>query len=202
MSETADYVIVGAGTAGCVLANRLSADPNIRVLLLEAGGSDRHPYVQAPVGFLKTFQDPRFNWCFSTAPGAGVDGRAIFFPRGRVLGGSSSINGHLYVRGQHRDFDTWAQLGNRGWAYEDVLPYFRRAEDRSTGGDAYHGAGGPQHVSDIHERHPICEAFIDGAESLGLPRNSDYNGMRQEGLATITHRDCGAGGHSGGRCDR
>jgi choline dehydrogenase len=183
MTETAAYVIVGAGTAGCVLANRLSADPNMRVLLLEAGGSDRHPYIQAPVGFLKTFQEPRFNWCFSTAPGAGVDGREIFFPRGRVLGGSSSINGHLYVRGQHRDFDTWAQLGNRGWGYEDVLPYFRRAEDRSTGGDAYHGVGGPQHVSDIHERHPICEAFIDGAETLGLPHNSDYNGARQEGVA-------------------
>lgn len=188
MSETADdaiadYVIVGAGTAGCVLANRLSADPSVRVLLLEAGGSDRHPYIRAPVGFLKTFQDPRFNWCFSTAPGAGVDGRAIFFPRGRVLGGSSSINGHLYVRGQARDFDTWAQLGNRGWAYEDVLPYFRRAEDRWGGGDDYHGTGGPQHVSDIHERHPICEAFIDGAEALGVPRNPDYNGARQEGVA-------------------
>jgi len=191
MNQTADYVIVGAGTAGCVLANRLSADPTVRVLVLEAGGSDRHPYVRAPVGFLKTFEDPRFNWCFSTAPGDGVDGRSIFFPRGRVLGGSSSINGHLYVRGQARDFDTWAQLGNRGWAYEDVLPYFRRAEDRSTGGDAYHGAGGPQHVSDIHERHPICEAFIAGAESLGIPRNPDYNGARQEGVAyyqrTIRH---------------
>lgn len=183
MKLDADYVIVGAGTAGCVLANRLSADPSIRVLLLEAGGSDRHPYVQAPVGFLKTFQDPRFNWCFSTAPGDGVDGRSIFFPRGRLLGGSSSINGHLYVRGQARDFDTWAQLGNRGWSHEDVLPYFRRAEDRSGGADAYHGAGGPQHVSDIHERHPICEAFLDGAESLGVPRNPDYNGARQEGVA-------------------
>ncbi len=179
----ADYVIVGAGTAGCVLANRLSADPRVRVVLLEAGGSDRHPYVQAPVGFLKTIADPRFNWCFSTAPGTGVDGRVIPSPRGRVLGGSSAINGHLYVRGQARDFDTWAQLGNRGWGYEDVLPYFRRAEDRSSGGDAYHGIGGPQHVSDIHERHPICEAFIAGAESLGVPRNADYNGARQEGVA-------------------
>jgi len=181
--QVADYVIVGAGTAGCVLANRLSADPSVRVLLLEAGGSDRHPYVRAPVGFLKTIQDPRFNWCFSTAPGDGVGGRSIFFPRGKVLGGSSSINGHLYVRGQARDFDTWAQLGNRGWGYDDVLPYFRRAEDRSSGADDYHGAGGPQHVSDIHERHPICEAFIAGAESLGVPRNPDYNGARQEGVA-------------------
>lgn len=183
MIDRFDYVIVGAGTAGCVLANRLTSDPRVRVMLLEAGGSDRHPFVQAPVGFLKTFQDQQFNWCFSTAPGEGVDGRSIFFPRGKLLGGSSSINGHLYVRGQARDFDTWAQLGNRGWGYQDVLPYFKKAEDRAGGGDEYHGAGGPQHVSDIHERHPICEAFIDGAESLGVPRNADYNGARQEGVA-------------------
>lgn len=183
MTDQFDYVIVGAGTAGCVLANRLSSDPRVRVMLLEAGGSDRHPFVQAPVGFLKTFQDQHFNWCFSTAPGKGVNGRSIFFPRGKVLGGSSSINGHLYVRGQARDYDIWAQRGNRGWGYDDVLPYFKKAEDRSCGADEYHGAGGPQHVSDIHERHPICEAFIDGAESLGVPRNPDYNGARQEGVA-------------------
>ncbi len=183
MTDQFDYVIVGAGTAGCVLANRLSSDPRVRVLLLEAGGGDRHPFVKAPAGFLKTFQDQQFNWCFSTAPGKGVDGRSIFFPRGKLLGGSSSINGHLYVRGQARDFDTWAQSGNRGWGYHDVLPYFKRAEDRSSGGDAYHGVGGPQHVSDIHERHPICNAFIDGADSLGVPRNPDYNGAHQEGVA-------------------
>lgn len=181
-SEAWDYIVVGAGSAGCVLANRLSADPDVRVLVLEAGGSDAHPYVRAPVGFLKTFQDPRFNWCFTTEPGPGVDGRAIFFPRGKVLGGSSSINGHLYVRGQARDFDTWAQLGNRGWSYDDVLPYFRRSEDRSTGADGFHGSGGPQHVSDIHDRHPVCEAFIAGAEEVGVPRNPDYNGAVQEGV--------------------
>ena len=183
MADLFDYVIVGAGSAGCVLANRLSEDPAIRVLLLEAGASDRHPYIQAPAGFIKTFQNPRFNWCYSTEPVAGADGRAIFFPRGKVLGGSSAINGSLYVRGQARDFDTWAQLGNRGWSYDDVLPYFRRSEDRDTGADAFHGAGGPQHVSDIKERHPICEAFIAGAESLGVPRNPDYNGAAQEGVA-------------------
>ncbi len=183
MAGPYDYVIIGAGSAGCVLANRLSADPAISVLLLEAGGSDRHPYIRAPAGFIKTFQDPRFNWCYATEPGPGVDQREIFFPRGKVLGGSSSINGHLYVRGQVRDFDTWAQLGNRGWSYDDVLPYFQRSEDRSSGADAFHGAGGPQHVSDIGERHPVCEAFIDGAESLGVPRNPDYNGMTQEGVA-------------------
>ena len=177
-----DTIIVGAGSAGSVLANRLSADPRRTVLLLEAGGSDRHPYIVAPAGFLKTFDNPRFNWCFKTEPGDGIDRRAIHFPRGKVLGGSSAINGHLYVRGQARDYDTWAQLGNRGWSYADVLPYFRRSEDRSTGADAFHGAGGPQHVSDIHERHPICEAFLTGAGELGIPRNDDYNGARQEGV--------------------
>ena len=112
----------------------------------------------------------------------GADKRAIYFPRGKVLGGSSSINGHLYVRGQARDFDTWAQLGNRGWSYDDVLPYFRRSEDRATGADAFHGAGGPLHISDIRERHPLCEAFIAGAESIGLKRNPDHNGASQEGV--------------------
>jgi len=183
MADSYDYVIVGAGSAGCVLANRLSADPAIRVLLLEAGGSDLHPYVRAPAGFIKTFQNRRFNWCYTTEPVAGADSRPIYFPRGKLLGGSSAINGSLYVRGQPRDFDTWAQLGNRGWSYDEVLPYFRRSEDRSSGADAFHGAGGPQHVSDINERHPICEAFIAGAESLGVPRNPDYNGAEQEGVA-------------------
>ncbi len=183
MADSFDYVIVGAGSAGCVLANRLSADPAVRVLLLEAGGSDLHPYIRAPAGFIKTFHSPRFNWCYTTEPVAGADDRPIYFPRGKVLGGSSGINGSLYVRGQQRDFDTWAQLGNRGWSFDDVLPYFRRSEDRSSGADAYHGAGGPQHVSDISERHPICEAFIAGAESLGVPRNADYNGAEQEGVA-------------------
>ena len=183
MADLYDYVIVGAGSAGCVLANRLSADPAIRVLLLEAGGSDLHPYIRAPAGFIKTFQSSRFNWCYSTEPVTGADNRAIYFPRGKVLGGSSAINGSLYVRGQPSDYDTWAQLGNRGWSYDDVLPYFRRSEDRSSGEDQFHGVGGPQHVSDISERHPICEAFIAGAERLGVPRNPDYNGAKQEGVA-------------------
>ncbi len=181
--RTYDYVVVGAGAAGCVLANRLSADPRVSVLPLEAGGSERHPYVSAPAGFIKTFHDPRFNWCLTTEPGDGVKGRAIHFPQGRVLGGSSAINGHLYVRGQARDFDTRAQLGNRGWSFDDVLPYFKRSEDRSTGADAYHGAGGAPHASDIQERHPICEAFLAGAGELGLPVNPDYNGASQEGVA-------------------
>jgi len=176
-----DYLVVGGGSAGCVLANRLSEDGRNRVLLLEAGGSDRHPWLHIPAGFLKTFRDPRFNWCFETEPGKGVDGRRIFFPRGKVLGGSSAINGHLWVRGQARDFDTWAQRGCQGWSYADVLPFFQRIEDRSAGADAWRGAGGPQHVSDIHARHPLCEAFLAGTAELGLPRNPDYNGARQEG---------------------
>ena len=183
MGDQFDYIIVGAGSAGCVLANRLSADPATRVLVLEAGGSDRHPFVRAPAGFIKTFQDPRFNWCYTTEPVAGAAGRAIYYPRGRVLGGSSSINGSLFVRGQPADYDVWAQLGNRGWSYDEVLPYFRRLEDRPSGEAAFRGTGGPQHVSDISEHHPICEAFIAGAESLGIPRNADYNGADQDGVA-------------------
>nr|WP_280846027.1 GMC family oxidoreductase N-terminal domain-containing protein [Neoroseomonas nitratireducens] len=177
-----DHIVVGAGSAGCVLANRLSDDPKRRVLLLEAGGEARHPYLHVPAGFLKTFRDPRFNWNFSTEPGPGVDGRSIHTPRGRVLGGSSAINGHLWVRGSARDFDDWAQAGCRGWSFTDVLPHFRAIEDYRN--DAYRAAGGPQHVSDIPQTHPIVAAFLDGAAELGLARNPDYNGARQEGAFT------------------
>ena len=178
-----DYVIVGAGSAGSVLANRLTENPRITVLLIEAGGSERHPLISMPAGFLKTVDNPSFNWCFHTEPGEAVKDRAILFPRGKVLGGSSSINGHLYVRGQRRDYDTWAQLGNRGWSYDDVLPYFRKSETRPGGDPAFRGRDGPLHISDIHERHPLCEAFLETAERLGLPRNRDYNSGDQEGAA-------------------
>ena len=181
--ETFDYVIIGAGSAGCVLANRLSVESRYSVLLLEAGGSERHPFVSAPAGFLKTFANPQFNWCFKTAASPSTGNREILFPRGRVLGGSSSINGHLYVRGQRQDYDSWAQAGNLGWSYDDVLPYFRKSENRAGGDPAFRGVGGPAHVSDIHERHPLCEAFVDGVEALGVPRNPDYNGATQEGVA-------------------
>lgn len=177
-----DHIIVGGGSAGCVLANRLSADSARRVLLLEAGGEARHPYLQVPAGFLKTFRDPRFNWNFSSEPGPGVEGRVMHTPRGRVLGGSSSINGHLWVRGSARDFDDWAQTGCRGWSHADVLPHFRGIEDYRD--DAYRGAGGPQHVSDVPALHPIVAAFLDGAPECGLPRNPDYNGAAQEGVFT------------------
>ena len=160
--ETFDFVIVGAGTAGCVLANRLTENGRHSVMVLEAGGSDRHPFVAAPAGFIKTIDHPGFNWCFKTEPNTATNGREILFPRGRVLGGSSSINGHLYVRGQPQDFDSWAQAGNLGWSYEDVLPYFKKSETRPEGDAKTRGTEGPVHVSDIHERHPLSEAFIAG----------------------------------------
>ena len=166
-----------------MLANRLTENPRISVALIEAGGSERHPLISMPAGFLKTVDNPQFNWCFHTEPSATVKHRAILFPRGRVLGGSSSINGHLYVRGQRRDYDTWAQLGNRGWSYDDVLAYFRMSETRPGGDPEFRGLDGPLHISDIHERHPLCEAFLATAERLGLPRNPDYNCGDQEGVA-------------------
>ncbi len=182
--DTFDYVIVGAGSAGCVLANRLSEDAGVTVCVLEAGPRDWHPYIHVPAGFIKTFYDPRLNWCYSQEPGPWTAGRRIFAPRGKTLGGSSSINGHIYNRGQHQDFDTWAQLGNRGWGYADVLPYFRRLERRiGAGDDAYRGRDGGLAVTDIGWRDPLCDAFIAGAVSLGIPRNPDYNGRIQEGVS-------------------
>ena len=181
--QTFDYVIVGAGSAGSVLANRLTEDPRVTVLLVEAGGSERHPFIAIPAGFIRTIDDPRFNWCFRTEPDAATGNRTILFPRGKVLGGSSSINGHLYVRGQPLDYDTWAQLGNRGWSYDEVLPYFRKSETRPGGDPAIRGTDGELHISDIHERHPLCESFIESAVQLGFRRNPDYNSGDQEGVA-------------------
>jgi len=182
--ETFDYIIVGAGSAGCVLANRLSEDGSASVLVLEAGPGDWHPFIHIPAGFIKTFHDPRVNWLYSMEPSEWTGGRRILAPRGKTLGGSSAINGHIYNRGQRMDFDTWAQMGNRGWGYADVLPYFRRMERRLGDGDpAFRGRDGALTVSDLDWRHPLCEAFIAGAESLGIPRNPDYNGAVQEGVA-------------------
>ena len=182
--ETFDYVIVGAGSAGCVLANRLSEPGNASVCVLEAGPSDWHPFIHIPAGFIKTFYNPRLNWCYSLEPGDWTGGRRIYAPRGKTLGGSSSINGHIYNRGQRLDFNTWAQMGNRGWGYADVLPYFKRLERRLGDCDpAYRGREGSLTVSDLDWRHPLCEAFIEGAVSLGIPRNPDYNGGSQEGVA-------------------
>lgn len=179
--ETFDYIIVGAGSAGCVLANRLSADPKTRVLLLEAGGRDWNPWIHVPVGYFKTMHNPATDWCYLTEPEPGLNGRRLQWPRGKVLGGSSSINGLLYIRGQQADYDHWRQLGNAGWSYDDVLPYFRKSEDQERGGDDYHGAGGPIAVSGVRIHRKLCDVFIDAAEEAGIPRNDDFNGAVQEG---------------------
>ena len=186
--ETFDYVIVGAGSAGCVLANRLSADPEVTVCLLEAGPRDLHPMIHIPAGFMKTLTDPWVNWLYEAEPSEGTAGRVIAAPRGKTLGGSSSINGHIYNRGQSMDYDTWSQMGNRGWGYADVLPYFRRCERRVPGPQSsfdatYRGDQGEMVVSDIDYHHPLCDAFIEGAISLGIPHNPDYNGRTQEGVS-------------------
>ncbi len=178
----ADFVVVGAGSAGCVMATRLSEDPATRVVLLEAGGEDRNRWIHIPLGYGKTFADASVNWCYEAEPDPGANGRRIFWPRGKVLGGSSSINGMVYIRGQHEDFDLWRQFGNTGWSSSDVLPYFKRAEHQTRGADEFHSTGGPLCVSDTTEHHPICEAFIEGAMELGYPRNDDFNGARQEGV--------------------
>jgi choline dehydrogenase len=177
----ADFVVVGAGSAGCVMAARLSEDPATRVVLLEAGGEDRNRWIHIPLGYGKTFADASVNWCYQAEPDPGANGRSIFWPRGKVLGGSSSINGMVYIRGQHEDFDLWRQLGNTGWSASDVLPYFKRAQHQVRGPDEFHATGGPLCVSDTSEHHPICEAFIAGAMQLGYPRNDDFNGARQDG---------------------
>ncbi len=182
--ETFDYVIVGAGSAGSVLANRLSEDGTASVLVLEAGPRDWHPFIHIPAGFIKTYHNPRVNWLYHMEPSQWTGGRSILAPRGKTLGGSSSINGHIYNRGQPMDFDTWSQLGNRGWGYADVLPYFKRMERRLGKADpTYRGSDGSLVVSDLEWRHPLCEAFIAGAVSLGIPHNPDYNGATQEGVA-------------------
>ena len=177
----ADFVVIGAGSAGCAVAARLTEDPATRVVLLEAGGEDRNRWIHIPLGFGKTFADPSVNWCYETEPDQGAGGRRIFWPRGKVLGGSSSINGMVYIRGQAEDFDHWRQLGNTGWSFQDVLPYFRRSEHQARGADEWHATGGPLAVSDVAQ-HPLCEAFIEAAMAEGLPRNDDFNGATQEGV--------------------
>jgi choline dehydrogenase len=176
-----DHIVVGAGSAGCVMAARLSEDPTTRVLLLEAGPPDTSPWIHLPIGYGKTMWDPAVNWCFHTEPDPGMNGRRIYWPRGKTLGGSSSINGLIYIRGQREDFDGWAARGNPGWGYDDVLPYFKRSECNQRGADAGHGDAGPLRVSDIGAKHELIEAFIEGAAQCGVPRTEDFNGARQEG---------------------
>ena len=177
-----DYIVVGSGSSGSVIANRLSEIKNINICVIEAGGSNQHPYIKMPAGFIKTINDKRFNWCFNTEKSSNVNNREIFFPRGKGFGGSSSINGHLYVRGQPDDYNQWAQLGNHGWSYDDILPYFKKSEFKENGNEDTRGKDGPLFVSDIVEKHPICEEFIKGSKELGIETQEDYNSGNQEGI--------------------
>ena len=177
-----DYVIVGAGSAGCVLANRLSENPGTRVALLEAGGSDNHLWIRIPVGYLYCMGNPRMDWCLSTDPEPGLNGRSLNYPRGRVLGGCASINGMIYMRGQARDYDHWRQLGNPGWSWEDVLPYFIKSEDQTAvPGDEFHGTGGEWRVEGQRLSWEILDAFRDAAEQAGIPKTDDFNRGNNEG---------------------
>jgi choline dehydrogenase len=184
MSEAFDYIVVGAGSAGCVLAARLSEDPAVRVLLLEAGPPDRSLWIHLPIGYGKTMWSDTYNWRFNTDPDPNMNGRRIYWPRGKTLGGSSSINGLIYIRGQREDYDHWAALGNAGWGYDDVLPYFVKSEGNQRGAIPFHGGSGPLKVSDIGAKHELIEAFIEGAQQIGpssVPRTDDFNGAQQQG---------------------
>ena len=180
-----DFIIVGAGSAGCVLANRLSADGRFSVLLLEAGGSDLNFWIWMPIGYGKTFYKPSVNWMYHTEPESALNGRVSYWPRGKVLGGSSSINAMVYIRGQARDFDEWKAMGNPGWGWEDVLPYFRKSETNDRGGDAFRGDSGPVHIATMdRDLHPLCHDFIAAGKELQFPHNPDFNGAGQEGVGT------------------
>lgn len=186
MTETAssefDYIIVGAGSAGCIVANRLSKDPNCRVLLIEAGGPDRSIWIRLPVGYYRTIYDDRFSRSFQTEPGEGTAGRSIVWPRGRIVGGSSSINGLIFIRGQHEDFDDWERMGARGWSYRDVLPHFRRYERYQGGDSQFHGGFGEFDVSELRVNNPASEAWVNAGIEFGLPRNPDFNAETTYGV--------------------
>ena len=183
LAETFDYIIVGAGSAGCVVASRLARDRNHKVCVLEAGPMDRNPYIHIPAGFVKTVHDPRINWLYQTEPGEWTGGRRISQPRGKVVGGSGAINGHVFNRGQACDFDGWLKRGNTGWGYTDVLPYFKRLETyHGTRNSVFRGSNGPLQVTELDWQHPLTDAFIQSARELGIPANTDYNGANQAGV--------------------
>ncbi|PWV98234.1 choline dehydrogenase [Hoeflea marina] len=183
MTDTFDFIVIGAGSAGCVIASRLSERTGLKVLVLEAGGSDRNFWVRMPIGYGKAFHHPGLNWKYMTEPDAGTTGEACYWPRGKVIGGSSSINAMVYIRGQAADFDNWAALGNPGWGFADVLPAYRRMEDNLAGVDQWRGGGGPLTITSIEDvAHPLCANYLAGAAEVGLPRNGDFNGGTQEGV--------------------
>ena len=178
----ADYIIIGAGSAGCVIANRLSANPKNHVILLEAGGKDWNPWIHIPVGYFKTMHNPSVDWCYQTEADSGINNRRLDWPRGKVLGGSSSLNGLLYVRGQAEDYQRWAQMGNKGWAWDDVLPFFKKSESQENGANDFHDTQGELKVSNGRIKRPICDAWVEAAQQVGYPFNPDYNGATQEGV--------------------
>ena len=183
VAENFDYIIVGAGSAGCVLADRLSADGRRRVLLLEAGGDDRRFFIQMPLGYGKTFYDKRVNWMYQAEPDQGLNGQRDFYPRGKVLGGSSSINAMVYIRGHRQDYEDWRAAGNIGWGWDDVLPAYKKIEDYAAGDPAYRGRGGPLHIQDLGDQaHPLCAPYLKATEAAGLKYTPDFNGAEQEGV--------------------
>lgn len=186
-----DYIIIGAGSAGCVMANRLSENPANRVLLLEAGGPDSNPFIHIPAGFANLINNAHINWAYETEPQHGLNGRQLYWPRGKVLGGSSSINAMIYIRGQAEDYDRWAELGNTGWDFDSVLPYFRKSQDQQRGESPLHGIDGPLSVQDLRYTNPLCEAFLEAGTTTGYSLNNDFNGSLQAGFGIyqVTQRN-------------